>query len=163
MTEKIIGAPKGLYEKFPRKGGTAPRATHYCAGCGHGIIHKLIGEGLEHFGLQDRSVAISPVGCAVFAYYYLNCGNLQSAHGRAQAVGTGISRAQNEAVVISYQGDGDLASIGLAETMHAANRGEKMAVFFVNNTGLWDDRWADGSHHPDRRKDHDLSLRPRPA
>ena len=134
MTDKVIGAPKGLYEKFPRKGGTAPRATHYCAGCGHGIIHKLIGEGLEHYGLQDRSVAISPVGCAVFAYYYLNCGNIQSPHGRAQAVGTGISRSQNEAVVISYQGDGDLASIGLAETMHAANRGEKMAVFFVNNT-----------------------------
>ena len=134
MAEKIIGPTKGLYEKFPRKGGTAPRATHYCAGCGHGVIHKLIGEGLEHYGLQDRAVAISPVGCAVFAYYYLNCGNIQSAHGRAQAVGTGISRAQNDSVVLSYQGDGDLASIGMAETLHAANRGEKMAVFFVNNT-----------------------------
>ena len=134
MTEKIIGPTKGLYDKFPRKGGTALRATHYCAGCGHGVIHKLIGEALVDLGLEDRAVAISPVGCAVFAYYYFNCGNLQSPHGRAQAVGTGISRAQNDAVVISYQGDGDLASIGLAETMHAANRGEKMAVFFVNNT-----------------------------
>ncbi|NLC70370.1 MAG: ketoisovalerate oxidoreductase [Desulfuromonadaceae bacterium] len=132
--EKIIGRPKGLYPEFPRKGGAAPTATHYCPGCGHGVIHKLIGEALEQLGIQDRAVVISPVGCAVFAYYYFDTGNIQSPHGRAQAVGTGISRAQDDAVVLSYQGDGDLASIGLAETMHAANRGEKMAVFFVNNT-----------------------------
>jgi 2-oxoisovalerate ferredoxin oxidoreductase beta subunit len=84
--------------------------------------------------IQDRSVMISPVGCAVFAYYYFDCGNLQVAHGRAPAVGTGVSRAQDNAVVIAYQGDGDLASIGLNETLQTANRGEKMAVFFVNNT-----------------------------
>ncbi|NLV23446.1 MAG: ketoisovalerate oxidoreductase [Deltaproteobacteria bacterium] len=132
--EKIIGRPKGLYPEFPRKGGAAPTATHYCPGCGHGVIHKLIGEALEQLGIQDRAVAISPVGCAVFAYYYFDTGNIQSPHGRAQAVGTGISRAEDDAIVLSYQGDGDLASIGLAETLHAANRGEKMAVFFVNNT-----------------------------
>jgi 2-oxoisovalerate ferredoxin oxidoreductase beta subunit len=132
--EKIIGRPQGLYPEFPRKGGAAPTATHYCPGCGHGVIHKLIGEALEEFGIQDRAVVISPVGCAVFAYYYFDTGNVQSAHGRAPAVGTGISRAQDDAVVLSYQGDGDLASIGMAETLHAANRGEKMAVFFVNNT-----------------------------
>ena len=134
MAEKIIGRPSGIYPEFPRKGGAAPAATHYCPGCGHGILHKLIGEAMEDLEIQDRSVMISPVGCAVFAYYYFDCGNLQVAHGRAPAVGTGMSRAQDNSVVIAYQGDGDLASIGLNETMQAANRGEKMAVFFVNNT-----------------------------
>jgi 2-oxoisovalerate ferredoxin oxidoreductase beta subunit len=134
MAEKIIGRPVGLYAEFERKGGAAPTATHYCPGCGHGIIHKLIGEAIEDLGIQDRAVMISPVGCAVFAYYYFDCGNVQVAHGRAPAVGTGISRAEDNAVVMSYQGDGDLASIGLNETIQAANRGEKLAVFFVNNT-----------------------------
>ncbi len=133
MSERIL-ASKGLYETYPRKGGTALTATHYCPGCGHGVLHKLIAEGLADFGLQDRAVMISPVGCAVFAYYYFDCGNVQVAHGRAPAVATGISRAQDDAVVLSYQGDGDLASIGLNETLQAANRGEKLAVFFVNNT-----------------------------
>lgn len=133
MAEKVIKST-GLYPEFSRKGGAAPTATHYCPGCGHGIIHKLIGEAMSDLEIQDRSVMISPVGCAVFAYYYFDCGNLQVAHGRAPAVGTGVSRAEDNAVVVAYQGDGDLASIGLNETMQAANRGEKMAVFFVNNT-----------------------------
>ena len=133
MKEAVL-ATKGLYDEFPRKGGGAPRATHYCPGCGHGVLHKLIGEALADFGVQDRAVMISPVGCAVFAYYYFDCGNVQVAHGRAPAVATGISRARDHAVVLSYQGDGDLASIGLNETLQAANRGEKLAVFFVNNT-----------------------------
>jgi 2-oxoisovalerate ferredoxin oxidoreductase beta subunit len=130
---EITTCSKGLYQEFIRKGGAAPTATHYCPGCGHGILHKLIGEALADFGLQDRSVMISPVGCAVFAYYYFDCGNVQVAHGRAPAVATGLSRATDK-IVIAYQGDGDLASIGLNETLQAANRGEKMAVFFVNNT-----------------------------
>ena len=132
MSEKIIQST-GLYKSFPRKGGSAQTATHYCPGCGHGVLHKLIGEALHDLGIQDDTVMISPVGCAVFAYYYFDCGNIQVAHGRAPAVATGVSRATDK-VVISYQGDGDLASIGLNETMQAANRGEKMAVFFVNNT-----------------------------
>ena len=133
--EKILyKKPDSMYDSYDRKGGSAPTATHYCPGCGHGIIHKLIGESIDQLGIQDRSVVISPVGCAVFAYYYFDTGNVQAAHGRAPAVGTGISRACDDAVVISYQGDGDLASIGLNETIQAANRGEKMAVFFVNNT-----------------------------
>jgi 2-oxoisovalerate ferredoxin oxidoreductase beta subunit len=98
------------------------------------VLHKLIGEALADLGIQERSVMISPVGCAVFAYYYFDCGNVQVAHGRAPAVGTGLSRALQHAVVLSYQGDGDLASIGLNETLQAANRGERLAVFFVNNT-----------------------------
>ena len=131
--EKVIQT-RGLYKTFPRKGGSAQTATHYCPGCEHGVLHKLIGEALADLGLQDRTVVISPVGCSVFAYYYFDTGNIQVAHGRAAAVGTGISRTKNQAVVIAYQGDGDLASIGLNETLQAANRGEKLAVFFVNNT-----------------------------
>ena len=131
--EKVVRT-RGLYKTFPRKGGSAQTATHYCPGCEHGVLHKLIGEALADLDLQDRAVVISPVGCAVFAYYYFDTGNIQTAHGRAAAVATGISRTKNQAVVLSYQGDGDLASIGLNETMQAANRGEKLAVFFVNNT-----------------------------
>ena len=131
--EKVIQT-RGLYKTFPRKGGSAQTATHYCPGCEHGVLHKLIGEALADLELQDRTVVISPVGCSVFAYYYFDTGNIQVAHGRAAAVGTGISRTKNHAVVLSYQGDGDLASIGLNETLQAANRGEKIAVFFVNNT-----------------------------
>ncbi|MDM7917895.1 MAG: 2-oxoacid:acceptor oxidoreductase family protein [Methanosarcina sp.] len=132
--EKVIRKPKSLYSDYPRKGGAASTATHYCPGCGHGVLHKLIAEAIDDLGIQDRTVMISPVGCAVFAYYYFDTGNIQVAHGRAPAVGTGVSRAEENAVVISYQGDGDLASIGLNETMQAPNRGEKLAVFFVNNT-----------------------------
>lgn len=132
--EKIIGKPRSMLSEFPRKGGDAPTATHYCPGCGHGVLHKLIGESIDQLGIQERTVMTSPVGCAVFAYYYFNCGHVQVAHGRAPAVGTGLSRAQDDAVVILYQGDGDLASIGLNETIQAANRGEKLAVFFINNT-----------------------------
>ncbi|MBZ9571303.1 2-oxoacid:acceptor oxidoreductase family protein [Methanobrevibacter sp. TMH8] len=131
---KIIKKPDSLYDEFSRKGGSFPSVTHYCAGCGHGILHKLIGEAMDELEIQDRAVMISPVGCAVFGYYYFDCGNVQTAHGRAPAVGTGISRAEEDAIVMSYQGDGDLASIGLNETIQAANRGEKLSVFFINNT-----------------------------
>jgi 2-oxoisovalerate ferredoxin oxidoreductase beta subunit len=132
--EKVIRKAEVLYPEYSRKGGAALTATHYCPGCGHGILHKLIAEAVEDLGIQDRTIMISPVGCAVFAYYYFDVGNIQVAHGRAPAVGTGVSRAEENAVVICYQGDGDLASIGLNETLQAANRGEKLAVFFVNNT-----------------------------
>jgi len=131
---KVIRKPNSINDIFLRKGINAPKTTHYCAGCGHGILHKLIGEAIDELNIQERSVMISPVGCAVFAYYYFNCGNVQTAHGRAPAVGTAISRAESNAIVMSYQGDGDLASIGLNETIQTANRGEKIAVFFVNNT-----------------------------
>lgn len=133
MEEKVIKT-QGIYKEFPRKGpSAAPSATHYCPGCGHGVIHKLIAEALADFDLQDKTIVISPVGCAVFAYYYFDTGNIQVAHGRAPAVASGVSRATDK-IVLSYQGDGDLASIGLNETLQAANRGEKIAVFFVNNT-----------------------------
>lgn len=134
VQEKVIGKPKSMLSEFPLKGGDAITATHYCSGCGHGVLHKLIAEAIDQLDIQERTVMTSPVGCAVFAYYYFDCGHVQVAHGRAPAVGTGLSRAENDAIVILYQGDGDLASIGLNETIQAANRGEKLAVFFINNT-----------------------------
>ena len=119
---------------YPRKGGQPQQPPTTALAAVTGFLHKLIAEAIDDLGIQDRTVMISPVGCAVFAYYYFDTGNIQVAHGRAPAVGTGVSRAEENAVVISYQGDGDLASIGLNETLQAANRGEKIAVFFVNNT-----------------------------
>jgi 2-oxoisovalerate ferredoxin oxidoreductase beta subunit len=122
----------GMYESFVRS-GRETRATHYCAGCGHGIIHKLIAEALAEMALQDRTIIINPIGCGVFGYYYWDCGNVGAAHGRAPAVGTAISRTMRDAIVVAYQGDGDLAAIGFNNTFQAASRGERMAVFFVNN------------------------------
>jgi 2-oxoisovalerate ferredoxin oxidoreductase beta subunit len=121
-----------FYDLYERK-AELQHQTHYCPGCGHGIIHKLIAEALADLGLQDKTIFVSPVGCSVFAYYYFDVGNVQLAHGRAPAGATGIKRACPDKIVISYQGDGDLAAIGTAEIIHAANRGEKITVFFVNN------------------------------
>jgi 2-oxoisovalerate ferredoxin oxidoreductase beta subunit len=122
-----------FYDKYERK-AELQQQTHYCPGCGHGIAHKLIAEALTELGLQDRAVLVSPVGCSVFAYYYFDVGNVQAAHGRASAVATALKRAHPESIVMSYQGDGDLAAIGTAEIIHAANRGENICVFFVNNS-----------------------------
>lgn len=121
-----------FYDHYERK-DELQHQTHYCPGCGHGIAHKLIAEALADLGLQDKTIFVSPVGCSVFAYYYFDVGNVQVAHGRAPAAATGIKRAHPDKIVISYQGDGDLAAIGTAEIIHAANRGEKITVFFVNN------------------------------
>ncbi len=124
--------PASFYDVFSRK-GEGQKVTHYCPGCGHGTAHKLLAEAIDELGIQDRVVLCSPVGCSVFAYYYFDTGNVQCSHGRAPAVATGLRRSLPEAVVVSYQGDGDLAGIGLAEIMHAANRGENISVFFINN------------------------------
>ncbi|MDR3201266.1 MAG: 2-oxoacid:acceptor oxidoreductase family protein, partial [Spirochaetales bacterium] len=123
---------KTFYDEFVRK-GPGEKNTHYCPGCGHGNVHKLIAEVIDELGIQDRVIFCSPVGCSVFAYYYFDTCNVQCAHGRAPAVATGIARSREDSIVISYQGDGDLAGIGMGAIMHAANRGEHMAVFFVNN------------------------------
>jgi 2-oxoisovalerate ferredoxin oxidoreductase beta subunit len=121
-----------FYDLYERK-SDLKHQTHYCPGCGHGVAHKLIAEALQELGLQDKTIFVSPVGCSVFAYYYFDVGNVQVAHGRAPACATAIKRSCPDKVVISYQGDGDLAAIGTAEIVHAANRGEKITVFFVNN------------------------------
>lgn len=128
----ILKKTTGMYETFDRS-GCPTRSTHYCAGCGHGIIHKLILETMFDLGLQDRMIIISPIGCSVFGYYYWDCGNMGAAHGRAPSAGTGIIRARPDALVALYQGDGDLGAIGFNHTFQAASRGERMAVFFVNN------------------------------
>ena len=106
---------------------------HYCPGCTHGIIHRLVAEVLEELGVGDKTVGVAPVGCAVFAYDYFACDFQEAAHGRAPAVATGIKRVHPDSVVFTYQGDGDLASIGAAEIVHAAMRGEKITTIFVNN------------------------------
>jgi 2-oxoisovalerate ferredoxin oxidoreductase beta subunit len=125
-----------FYETFERHAhgqGLKGHSTHYCPGCGHGLVHKYLAQAIEKLGVQDRTVAISPVGCAVFLYYYLDVGNSQAAHGRAAAVALGHKLAHPDSVVISYQGDGDLASIGLAEIIQAAQLGVPITVVFVNN------------------------------
>ena len=122
-----------FYDLYKRK-AELQQQTHYCPGCGHGIAHKLIAEALTELGVQDRTVLVSPVGCSVFAYYYFDVGNVQVAHGRAPAAATALKRSHPGSIVICYQGDGDLAAIGTAEIIHAANRGENITVFFVNNS-----------------------------
>jgi 2-oxoisovalerate ferredoxin oxidoreductase beta subunit len=121
-----------FFSRFDRK-SELQQQTHYCPGCGHGIVHKLIAEAIQDLKVQDETILVTPVGCSVFAYYYFDVGNVQVAHGRAPAAATGLKRAHPNKIVIAYQGDGDLAAIGTAEIIHAANRGEKITVFFVNN------------------------------
>ncbi|MBQ2749698.1 MAG: 2-oxoglutarate oxidoreductase [Clostridia bacterium] len=107
---------------------------HYCPGCTHGIAHRLVAEVLDELGVCDNTIGVAPVGCAVFAYNYFECDMIEAAHGRAPAVATGVKRVHPNAVVFTYQGDGDLAAIGTAETVHAATRGENITVIFINNT-----------------------------
>jgi 2-oxoglutarate ferredoxin oxidoreductase subunit beta len=109
------------------------RSTHYCPGCGHGIVHRLLAEVLTELELAARTIAVAPVGCAVFAYDYLGLDFVEAPHGRAPAVATGIRRVRPDAFVLTYQGDGDLAAIGTAEIVHAAGRGERITAIFVNN------------------------------
>ena len=121
--EKIYSHPKSLRDV----------STHYCAGCGHGIVHRLIAEIVDELGIRERVIGIAPIGCAVVAYDYWDFDCTESAHGRALAVATAIKRVRPKNIVFTYQGDGDLAAIGTNETIHAANRGENLTVIFINN------------------------------
>jgi 2-oxoglutarate ferredoxin oxidoreductase subunit beta len=121
--EKIYSHPKSLRNL----------STHYCPGCGHGIAHRLIAEVVDELGIREKVIAIAPVGCAVIAYDYWDFDCSEAAHGRALAVATAIKRVRQDNIVFTYQGDGDLAAIGTNETIHAANRGENVCVFFINN------------------------------
>jgi 2-oxoglutarate ferredoxin oxidoreductase subunit beta len=123
MSEKVFSLPESLL----------PVITHYCPGCTHGIIHRIVAEVLDELGVRERTVGVAPVGCAVLAYNYFNTDMHEASHGRAPAVATGIKRARPDLIAFTYQGDGDLASIGMAEIIHCANRGEKVTVIFVNN------------------------------
>ncbi len=109
------------------------KAFHHCAGCGHSVIHRLVAEVIDEMGIKEKTVGVAPCGCSVFAYDYIDVDFAESAHGRGAAVATGLKRAYPEAIVLNYQGDGDLAAIGTAETVHAANRGERLTTIFVNN------------------------------
>ncbi len=120
---KVFEKPKALTDK----------PFHYCPGCTHGIVHRLVAEAIDELGIREKTIGVAPVGCAVFAYDYFNCDMHEAAHGRAPAVATGIKRVLPDNVVFTYQGDGDLASIGAAEIVHAANRGEKITTIFINN------------------------------
>ncbi|HRZ14023.1 MAG TPA: thiamine pyrophosphate-dependent enzyme [Candidatus Omnitrophota bacterium] len=121
--EKIYAHPQSLYNV----------SSHYCAGCGHGIAHRLVAEAVDELGIREKVIAIAPVGCAVLAYDYWNFDCTEAAHGRALAVATAIKRVRPDNVVFTYQGDGDLAAIGTNETIHTANRGENLTVIFINN------------------------------
>lgn len=120
---KTFQKPKSMYSQ----------ATHYCPGCTHGVAHRLVCETIDELGIQGRTVGIAPVGCAVMIYNYIDCDFQEAAHGRAPAMATGIKRVRPDLVVFTYQGDGDLASIGMGEIIHAANRGEKFTTIFINN------------------------------
>jgi 2-oxoglutarate ferredoxin oxidoreductase subunit beta len=123
MMKKIFSRPKYMKDSI----------FHYCAGCGHSIAHRLIAEVIEELDIRDRTIGVPPAGCAVLAYNYFDVDMLEAMHGRGCAVATGIKRTLPDRIVFSYQGDGDLAAIGTAETFHAANRGENITVFFINN------------------------------
>ncbi|MEN6392512.1 MAG: thiamine pyrophosphate-dependent enzyme [Anaerolineaceae bacterium] len=122
-TQVVYQRPKSLLDVH----------THYCPGCTHGIAHRLVAEVLDEMNIRERTIGVAPVGCSVFAYNYFNCDFVEAAHGRAPAMATGIKRVLPDRIVFTYQGDGDLASIGMAEIMHAAGRGENITVIFINN------------------------------
>jgi 2-oxoglutarate ferredoxin oxidoreductase subunit beta len=121
--EKIFGRSETLKDTY----------THYCPGCGHSVAHRLVAEVLDELGLRENTICVPPVGCAVLAYNYLNVDMVEAPHGRAMAVATGLKRVRPDNFILTYQGDGDLAAIGTAETIHAANRGEKISTVFINN------------------------------
>lgn len=123
MTEILFSKPKSLTDV----------SFHYCPGCHHGIIHRLVAEVIDELDMQTKAIGIAPVGCSVLAYEYFNCDMLEAAHGRAPAVATGVKRVHKDALVFTYQGDGDLAAIGCGEAVHVAVRGEKITTIFVNN------------------------------
>ncbi len=141
MNEKLV---------FDKPESVIDRATHYCPGCHHGIAHRLIGELMDDMDLPGKTLMTTSIGCSVFLYNYLNVDAVEAPHGRAPAVATGVKRARPDHFVFTYQGDGDLASIGMAEIMHAANRGEKDLRGLRQQHRLRYDWWADGPHHPCR-------------
>ena len=131
MNIEDIKKPENIvYKKTPV---LTDNVMHYCPGCSHGVVHKLVAEVIDEMGFQDKTVAVSPVGCSVLAYNYIDVDWVEAAHGRACAVATAVKRLNPEKLVFTYQGDGDLCAIGAGETFHAANRGENIAIIFINN------------------------------
>lgn len=131
MTRQDIIKPENLVYEKPRL--LNENHMHYCPGCSHGVVHRIIAELIEEMGLEEKAIGVAPVGCAVFAYKYIDIDWIEAAHGRAPAIATAAKRLNPENLVFTYQGDGDLAAIGTCETIHAANRGENIAIIFINN------------------------------
>lgn len=131
MTPEEIMKPENLVYAKPRL--LNDNHMHYCPGCSHGVVHRLVAEIIEELGIEDSTIGVAPVGCSVFAYNYINIDWIEAAHGRAPAVATAVKRLNPSRMVFTYQGDGDLAAIGTCETIHAANRGENIAIIFINN------------------------------
>ena len=131
MTREEIIQPENLVYKKPELMNEVP--MHYCPGCSHGVVHKLVAEVIAEMGMEEKTIGVSPVGCAVFAYRYIDIDWQEAAHGRAPAVATACKRLWPDRLVFTYQGDGDLACIGTAETIHALNRGENITIIFINN------------------------------
>jgi 2-oxoglutarate ferredoxin oxidoreductase subunit beta len=131
--EMIPADAEGMELVYDRPECLTDTRLHYCPGCGHGVVHRLIMEAVQEAGIQERTIGVAPVGCSVFAYQYLDIDMQEAAHGRASAVATAVKRLHPESFVFSYQGDGDLAAIGTAETIHTCNRGENILVVFINN------------------------------
>ena len=127
----MIEAPAQVVYSRPKSLTDTP--SHYCPGCTHGVAHRLIAEVMDEMGIREKAIGVAPVGCSVFAYNYINCDFVEAAHGRAPAMATGLKRVLPDRIVFTYQGDGDMASIGMGEIMHAAGRGEDITVFFINN------------------------------
>jgi 2-oxoglutarate ferredoxin oxidoreductase subunit beta len=133
MRHQIPVPPDGMQVVYSRPEALTENDTHYCPGCTHGIIHRLVAEVLDELKIRERAIGVAPVGCSVLAYKYFDVDFAEAAHGRAPAMATGIKRSDPGSIVFTYQGDGDLASIGMAEIVHAANRGERITAIFVNN------------------------------
>src|SRR5512134_1751519 len=129
----VTSTPASAQLVYQRPKALADFPTHYCPGCTHGVAHRLIAEVIDEMGIRDKSIGVAPVGCSVFAYNYFDCDFVEAAHGRAPAMATGIKRVLPDRFVFTYQGDGDLASIGMGEIVHAAARGENITVIFINN------------------------------
>ncbi len=133
MSSDFCLIPEAMHTVFSRPTCLKDKPFRYCPGCSHGVLHRIVAETIDHFGIRGRTIGIAPVGCAVFAYDYLDIDMIEVPHGRPPAIATGMKRSRPGSVVFSYQGDGDLAAIGTAEIVHAAARGENITVIFVNN------------------------------
>lgn len=133
MATPTFVIPEGMELVYERPSALAETHTHYCPGCTHGVAHRLLAEAIDELGLREKTILVAPVGCSVFAYNYFEVDAAEAAHGRAPAMATGIKRLHPDNLVITYQGDGDLASIGAAEILHAAGRGENITTIFINN------------------------------
>ena len=149
---------EGMEMVYSRPDTLTDTPFHYCPGCGHSVVHRVLMEVVEELGIQEKTIGVAPVGCSVFAYHYMNIDMQEAAHGRASAVATGIKRVLPDRYVFSYQGDGDLAAIGTAETIHTVNRGENILNGVYQQWNLWNDWRTNGSNFITRTGNNNIAL-----